>query len=465
MGIVSANKTVHPERIDCDGDFQVRLALAARPSILEAATDVALVLDVSGSMAGSALAEMKKGAKAFIDVLNGATGGKMNEKMGADSHIGIISFAETAQQRTPLTQDTALLKNAVDALTARGNTNHGDALQKAAALLATSRNSKRVIVLFTDGQTTSGPVPAPIAAALREAGILIYCIGLMGADGIDESILKEWAIKPSEEYVAITPDPAELAELFEHVAACISRPGARDIQILETVESDFEIVSAAAPSHGNVHVTGPRTLRWEIAVLAAVRPETAELVFTVRHVGHASGMKKVNHSILYSDKEGNKVVFPSPEVQVECDTGVCVEECPDPVECRAEGCQSEVLADVGPVKVTGTGCFLEVHLTLKGVCPGRKVALGVLLTEKDNHGKEHPCGVKTLVVPPHHGEVCKDIRLECLRFVIPSNEWSERPCEQRRFEVRALANYMDFKFECINFEKPCPCMEEAKKEE
>ncbi|MBM6804893.1 VWA domain-containing protein, partial [Mediterraneibacter glycyrrhizinilyticus] len=42
-----------------------------------------------------------------------------------------------------------------------------------------------VIVMFTDGKTTAGAPPAPVAAAARAAGIVIYCIGLVGADGID----------------------------------------------------------------------------------------------------------------------------------------------------------------------------------------------------------------------------------------------------------------------------------------
>ena len=53
-----------------------------------------------------------------------------------------------------------------------------------------SANAK-VIVLFTDGKTTAGPPPASIAAAARAEGIILYCIGLIGSDGIDVSVLND----------------------------------------------------------------------------------------------------------------------------------------------------------------------------------------------------------------------------------------------------------------------------------
>ena len=44
------------------------LALTAAPDIISNPTDIVLVLDRSGSMAGAPLASMKAGAKTFIDI-------------------------------------------------------------------------------------------------------------------------------------------------------------------------------------------------------------------------------------------------------------------------------------------------------------------------------------------------------------------------------------------------------------
>ena len=74
-----------------------------------------------------------------------------------------------------------------------------------------STNAK-VIVMFTDGKTTAGPPPAPVAAAARASGAIIYCIGLVGSDGIDLSVLNSWATVPDASHVAVTPDDADLEE-------------------------------------------------------------------------------------------------------------------------------------------------------------------------------------------------------------------------------------------------------------
>ena len=54
---------------------------------------------------------------------------------------------------------TSDLKSAVDALTAGGNTNHADAFTKANALFDPASTNTKVIVMFTDGNTTAGDPP------------------------------------------------------------------------------------------------------------------------------------------------------------------------------------------------------------------------------------------------------------------------------------------------------------------
>ena len=103
------------------------------------------------------------------------------------------------------------------------------------------------MVMFTDGNTTAGAPPAPVAAAARAQGIIIYCIGLVGSDGVDVDTLNEWATDPDASHVAITPDAADLEALFAQLAANISKPGATDIVINETVMPDFVITSIMPP--------------------------------------------------------------------------------------------------------------------------------------------------------------------------------------------------------------------------
>lgn len=452
MGITSSNKVVSASRIDCDGTLKVTLALTAAPDILTNPTDIALVLDRSGSMAGNPLSSMKAGAKAFIDIIEEATDGVKDGTIGFGSRIGIVSFADTATADTQLITSVDTLKTAVDQLSAGGNTNHAAAFTKAMELFDPQSNNARVIVLFTDGKTTVGPPPAPVAAQARSQGIIIYCIGLVGAGGIDVAALNDWATDPDISHVAVTPDPADLEALFAQLAANITKPGATNIHIRETVTSDFLITSILPPAKGTALSVDDRTLDWTIPSLGATASESAVLEFFVQHTGASPGVKLVNQSIVYSDTEGNQVTFPAPTVEVECQVVVHPEPCPEPVEVAVSGCEDAVTVDLGDVCLESQGRILQLNVTLKRVCPGRRTALAVLLTEVDAAGQEQERGLKTFAIPAHDSPGCRDVLVKCIRFVAPEvpgrSDCGASLCRPRFFRVRLLAHSMDTDFRC-----------------
>ncbi len=102
MGITNSNKEINTTQIQCGGEFKIKLSLAAEPDILTNPTDIVLILDRSGSMEGSAFANLKSGAKEFIDIIDESTDGVQDGQIGSGSHIGIVSFADTAVQNTQL---------------------------------------------------------------------------------------------------------------------------------------------------------------------------------------------------------------------------------------------------------------------------------------------------------------------------------------------------------------------------
>ena len=181
MGISNANKELSASRIDCGGSFKIKLSLTAEPNIVTNPADIVLLLDRSRSMAGSPLANLKKGAETFIDILDEATDGALDGQLGHGSRIGIVSFADTATKDAPLTATVSTLKQAVHALTSGGSTNHADAFTKALELFDPASANAKVMVLFTDGRTTAGGNASPIAAAAKAQGVVIYCRRCMNA--------------------------------------------------------------------------------------------------------------------------------------------------------------------------------------------------------------------------------------------------------------------------------------------
>ena len=96
MGITNSNKEVNVSQITCGGTFQVTLGLSAAPDISENPVDIVLVLDRSGSMAGSPLENLKLGADTFIDIIDETNDSTQDGQIGSGSHIGIVSFSSSA---------------------------------------------------------------------------------------------------------------------------------------------------------------------------------------------------------------------------------------------------------------------------------------------------------------------------------------------------------------------------------
>ena len=456
MGVTNSDKTLSVSRIECGGTFNVKLSLAAEPSIVANPADIVLILDRSGSMAGSAIANLKSGAKKFIDIIDESTDGSQDGQIGGGSRIAIVSFADTAVQDTQLITSVADLKAAVDALSADGSTNHADAFSKANALFSPASSNARVMVMFTDGNTTAGSAPAPVAAAAKAQGAVIYCIGLSGNGGIDEQALREWASDPDSAYVAITPDDAELEDLFEDLAENISKPGATNIVIDEKVTSCFRILSVSQPSKGTANFINSTTLQWKIDELGKTQSEGAELEFTVRHEGPCSGDVPVNEFVHYSDSENNVVDFPQPLMDVDCGNDVHPEPCPEPVEIEIDGCEDTVEYDAGELMMESRGRILQLDVTLKKICPYKRVALAAIVTEVDSHGIEHKRGLKTMTIPAHSAPTCRDVTVHCIKFVLPEDinvscdRVDEGVCCPRNIRARFIAHYVDNDFDCCD---------------
>lgn len=73
MGVTNSNKPTDVSSIQCNGNFNVTLALSASPDIVNSPTDIVLILDKSGSMAGVPFESLKAGARAFIDIIDEST--------------------------------------------------------------------------------------------------------------------------------------------------------------------------------------------------------------------------------------------------------------------------------------------------------------------------------------------------------------------------------------------------------
>lgn len=168
MAITNVFKRVNDNQINCDESVEVTLGFTAAPDISSNPADIVLILDRSGSLTGNPLAALKEGAKTFIDVIYGNTGGTNGQIVGG-TRIGIVSFSDNATTDAPLSTDIAMLKSEVDSLVANGRKNQEAGFIAANNLFDFSLIKDKIIVLFTDGVWNEGNDPIGVATDLKAA--------------------------------------------------------------------------------------------------------------------------------------------------------------------------------------------------------------------------------------------------------------------------------------------------------
>ncbi|MFM7616410.1 MAG: VWA domain-containing protein [Actinomycetes bacterium] len=167
---------------------------------------VILVLDTSGSMAGSALAGAKSAANTLLDQLpDGAS-------------VGLIGFGDRPYLASPFTTDRSLTRLAISSLRANGETALNDAVVQAARSFTQPR---RTMVVLTDGRdTVSGATTTQAADAATSANASVYGVGLATSES-DPAALRAIAT-PSGGSVAEAANPAALDDIYDSIGSQIA---------------------------------------------------------------------------------------------------------------------------------------------------------------------------------------------------------------------------------------------------
>ena len=145
--------------------------------------DIALVLDISGSMSALDLGQHDRLEAAKLAIAD-FVAERRNDR------IGLVVFAESAFLQSPATLDHGVLAQLTDRVDFAKNlglqdgTAIGLGLANGANMLRESKAESKVIVLLTDGVNNSGEIdPLTAAAAAAALGIKVYTIGV-GRPGI-----------------------------------------------------------------------------------------------------------------------------------------------------------------------------------------------------------------------------------------------------------------------------------------
>jgi uncharacterized protein YegL/Flp pilus assembly protein TadG len=145
--------------------LSVAVEAAATPSLMKASLppellnppkpvlgDIILVLDNSGSMAGSAISDLREAANEFIDEAFSA-----QNTIAGIHRVGIVGFSDKITLNQDLTDDYGSAKGAASKLKADGGTSPVG-LKEASNMLDKSPNDgrQRLVLLMTDGAFNDG---------------------------------------------------------------------------------------------------------------------------------------------------------------------------------------------------------------------------------------------------------------------------------------------------------------------
>ncbi|HMR54712.1 MAG TPA: VWA domain-containing protein [Amaricoccus sp.] len=199
----------------------------------EAARDVMLAVDISGSMATKDFASPDNPHEARLDgvksVLDGFIAGRR------DDRVGLVVFGSAPYVLVPFTRDTAAARQLLATLApgmAGQNTVLGDAIGLAIRSFEASKVEARVLILLSDGSdTASRMAPAKAAAIARQNGVVIHTIAVGDAHASDEqNRVDEATLQAITDTTGGTfhraGDTTGLADIYARIDALGAREGA-----------------------------------------------------------------------------------------------------------------------------------------------------------------------------------------------------------------------------------------------
>jgi VWFA-related protein len=161
--------------------------------------NIVCVLDLSGSVAGAPLVQLKQGLTAVIETL------------APGDRAALLTFANRLQLHTPLTADRARLRSAVDEVKVGGSTSVFDAVFAGLALREADEG-RTLLLLFTDGRDTSSWLSArKLIEAARRTDVVIYPVTL-------RSIRTALVLETSRAVQAKQPPPDAAVRVLEDLA-------------------------------------------------------------------------------------------------------------------------------------------------------------------------------------------------------------------------------------------------------
>ncbi|MHA3225071.1 vWA domain-containing protein [Globicatella sulfidifaciens] len=149
-GEVRTKKTAVPSTTHLN-TWEITVEVEAQDYRKDLKTDIVLVIDRSGSMAGNRMTNAKEAANNFVT--------QILDKDPTNSRISIVSFASDARKDSSFSNDKVSLQSSINNISAGGGTFTQGGLKQAENLIGGSTADRKYIVLLSDGEPTFSYLP------------------------------------------------------------------------------------------------------------------------------------------------------------------------------------------------------------------------------------------------------------------------------------------------------------------
>ncbi len=199
----------------------------------EAARDIMLAVDISGSMQTRDFAGPDGARETRLDGVKSVLDGFIADRR--DDRIGLIVFGNAPYVLVPFTRDATAARSLLDTLQpgmAGQNTLLGDAIGLAIRSFEVSQVQTRILILLSDGTDTgSRMAPAKAADIAARNGVVIHTIAVgdpkaaADADRVDTATLQQVAQATGGSFHR-AEDATGLAAIYAQIDAAGTRQGA-----------------------------------------------------------------------------------------------------------------------------------------------------------------------------------------------------------------------------------------------
>jgi Mg-chelatase subunit ChlD len=306
------DKRAAPARLPLGDEVRIELSLSGRCPDRPVPLELVLLLDSSGSMAsGEANARARDAAMTVLAGLDPAF-----------ARVALVRFAAEARVLRPLGVDVASVAGDLSRQRPEGASNLAAGLREAASVLAqppATSDTRRMVLLLSDGAVAEDEALWPARDALREQGVALHAL-VFSNEALDyrhRLTLRQLLVEPERQL----SDPSR-ATLERWLGGQVLRTPTRGLIERLTITDDLPpdmdyVVDSARPAA--VWDPDLRRLTWTLAARPGQPPLGAPSL-SYRVLPRRAGQRPTNVAAVaeLSDARGQpaRLVFPVPVVEV-----------------------------------------------------------------------------------------------------------------------------------------------------